>query len=127
MTTRIVVSAQTDEGLEAQVSPHFGRCPYFTVIAVEDSEVSSVESVANPHHANHQPGQVPAFVKDLGAEVMISGGMGRRAISLFDQYSIQIATGATGTVGNALNCYLRGELTESGACPESLAHRHGHE
>ncbi|MGC9349588.1 MAG: NifB/NifX family molybdenum-iron cluster-binding protein [Anaerolineae bacterium] len=126
MTTRIVVSAKTEEGLEAPVSAHFGRCPYFTLIEVDSDEVEAVESVANPHYANHQPGQVPAFVKGLGAEVMISGGMGRRAIALFDHYGIQIATGANGTVGEALDCYLRGDLTESGACPESLAHRHNH-
>ena len=122
MTTRIAFSAQTAQGLESPISPHFGRCPYFTVVEVDGEGVTTVENVTNPYHSNHRPGQVPAFIKELSAEVMVSGGMGGRAIALFEQYGIQIATGASGTVGEALECYLNGQLTESGACRESTHH-----
>ncbi|MDY0019714.1 MAG: NifB/NifX family molybdenum-iron cluster-binding protein [Anaerolineae bacterium] len=125
MTTRIIVSAETDQGLEAPISPHFGHCPYFTVVDVEGKEIRAVGSAANPYSAGHQPGEIPAFVQGLGAQVMLSGGMGGRAIALFEEYGIQPATGATGTVSEALTRYLNGDLDAAAPCSESVEHGHG--
>jgi predicted Fe-Mo cluster-binding NifX family protein len=125
-TQRIVVSALSDAGLEAPISPHFGRCPYFVVVDVEDGEVATVENVANPYYGNHQPGEVPGFVKSLGADVMVSGGMGGRAVAFFNQFGIDVATGASGTVGETLDCFLAGDLQGAAPCSESVAHGHAH-
>ena len=122
--TKIVVSSLDANGLASQVSPHFGRCPYFTVVNVEDQKILDVETVVNPFYANHQPGQVPGFVNDLGAQVMLSGGMGGRAVTFFQQFGIEPATGAGGTVQDALSQYLAGNL--SGAVPCSESDNHGH-
>jgi predicted Fe-Mo cluster-binding NifX family protein len=124
-TQRIVVSVLADTGLSAPISPHFGRCPYFTVIDMEDGEVTAVENVTNPYFSNHQPGEVPGFIKSLDADVMMSGGMGGRAVAFFNQYGIDVATGATGTVQEALDCFLAGELQGAAPCTESDAHGHG--
>jgi predicted Fe-Mo cluster-binding NifX family protein len=94
------------------------------VVDVEGSEVHGVEVVRNPFYGNHQPGQVPGFVQSLGANVMLSGGMGRRAIAFFEQYGIQAATGAAGTVRASLTQYFGGELTDAAACAESEQHAH---
>lgn len=64
----------------------------------------------NPFYGNHQPGQMPAFIRDLGANVILAGGMGPRAIDLFMNYEIEVATGAVGNVRNVLNAYLRGNI-----------------
>ena len=56
--------------------------------------------------------------------VMLSGGMGGRAIQFFDQFGIQAATGATGTVRSALESYLGGELVGAAPCKESVEHGH---
>jgi predicted Fe-Mo cluster-binding NifX family protein len=67
---------------------------------------------------------VPSFINDQGAEVMISGGMGRRAIAFFEQYGIQTATGASGTTRMALESYLNGTLSAAAPCRESIEHAH---
>ena len=100
--TRIAVSAGEDNGLDSVVSPHFGRCPYFVLIDLDGLEVNQVSAVENPFYGNHQPGQVPGFINEQGANVMLAGGMGRRAISFFQQFGIQAATGATGSVRHSL-------------------------
>ena len=41
---RIAISADNDNGLDSLVSPHFGRCPYFVLVDVEDREIETVES-----------------------------------------------------------------------------------
>lgn len=125
MTTRIAVSVGTNGGLEAPVSAHFGRCPFFVVAEVEDDhKIVKVETVTNPYYPNHEPGQVPAFIHSLGADVMLSGGMGGRAVEFFRQFGIEPATGAGGTVREAIAGYMGGDLTDATPCDESVAHKH---
>jgi predicted Fe-Mo cluster-binding NifX family protein len=123
--TKIAIAALDAGGLEAQVSPHFGRCPYFTVVEVDDQEVCAVENVTNPHYPTHDPGQIPGFINSLGVDAILSGGMGGRAVAFFRQYGIEPATGASGTVREALTRYLGGSLSGAAPCAESVEHGHG--
>ncbi len=122
---RVAISADDATGLHSVVSPHFGRCPYYVLVDVEDGQVRQVQVVQNPYYAQHAPGVVPQFIHQQGADVMLTGGMGGRAIAFFEQYGIEPVTGASGTVRHALEQYLRGALRGAGACRESLAHGHG--
>ena len=121
---KIAVSSETNNGLESTVAHHFGRCPFFALVEVKGAEMKSVEMVANPYYGAHQPGQVPGFIHEQKADVMLSGGMGGRAIQFFDQLGIKTATGATGTVQSALESYLGGKLTSAAPCKESVEHGH---
>jgi len=122
---RIAISADDGNDLDSVVSPHFGRCPYFVLVDLEGREVESVQAVTNPYYSHHQPGQVPGFIHSQGADVMLTGGMGGRAIAFFQQYGIQAATGAAGTVRHALEQYLGGGLQGAEPCRESVQHGHG--
>jgi predicted Fe-Mo cluster-binding NifX family protein len=122
---RVAVSADDGNGLDGVVSPHFGRCPYFVLVDLEERQVTAVESISNPFYTQHQPGQVPGFIHSHGADVMLTGGMGGRAIAFFQQYGIQPVTGAYGTVRNALEQYLGGNLHGAAPCKESVEHGHG--
>jgi predicted Fe-Mo cluster-binding NifX family protein len=122
---RIAISVENNQGLDSTVAHHFGRCPYFAIVDVVGKEIEGLEVVANPHYITHQPGQVPSFIKDHKADVMLSGGMGGRAIQYFQQYGIDTSTGAAGTVKLALDNYLGGDLTGAAPCKESVDHGHG--
>ena len=82
---KIAVTAENNNGLDSMVAQHFGHAPYFMLVDVENGEVTTVESAANPYAEAHQPGQIPAFIKQLNANVILSGGMGGRAIEFFEQ------------------------------------------
>jgi predicted Fe-Mo cluster-binding NifX family protein len=123
---RIAISAENQNGLDSPISPHFGRCPCFILVDVEGQEVKTVTVVDNPFYGNHAPGQVPGFIHGQGANVMLAGGMGRRAVSFFQQYGIEAVTGASGTVRQALQSYLGGELSGVEPCAESQHHHHHH-
>lgn len=120
---KIAISLESDQGLQSKVSGHFGRCPYFLFADLEQEEVKRVEVVENPHFQEHRPGQVPGFIKQHGAQVMISGGIGRRARSFFSDMGVQTAVGAQGSAAQALEQYLQGELPESAPCGGD--HHHG--
>ena len=122
---RIAVSADSKNGIDSVVGPHFGRCPYFILVDVEGTEVTQVTEVDNPFFAQHQPGQVPQFIQSQSANVMLTGGMGGRAIMFFQQFGIEPVTGASGTVRRSLEAYLGGQLTGAAPCLESQEHGHG--
>ena len=122
---RIAVSVVTDCGLEAAVSPHFGRCPYYALIDLAGEQVESVRTVANPYYPEHMPGVIPEFIHSQGADVMLTGGMGYRALTFFEQYGIRPVTGASGTVRQAIEQYLGGRLAGAAPCQESVADGHG--
>lgn len=121
---RIAVSVEDNRDLESTVAHHFGRCPFFALVDLEGIEVKAVQVVDNPFYNGHQPGQVPGFINSQKADVMLSGGMGGRAIQFFDQFGIKTATGASGTVRTALESYLGGELSGAAPCKESVEHGH---
>lgn len=130
---RISVASEDQQGLDAQVGMHFGRCPFFTFVNVEGHEIQQVEVVANPFYTTHQPGQVPGFIHQQGGQMMIAGGMGGRAVSFFEQFGIQAFTGSMGTVKEAVELALGGELDVAAGCAghsggncEDHDHHHGH-
>ncbi len=122
---RVAISADDGNGLDSVVSPHFGRCPYFVLVDVDEHEVKQIQNILNPYYGHHQVGQVPGFINSHGANVMLTGGMGGRAIGFFQQFGVQAATGAYGTVRNALEQYLGGSLQGAEPCHESIEHGHG--
>lgn len=121
---RIAISADDSTGLDSVVSPHFGRCPYFVLVDIEGNDITNVSAVQNPFFSQHTPGQVPAFIHQQGVQVMLTGGMGARAISAFQQYGIQPVTGASGTVRHALGLFFRGQVNTAAPCKESQEHGH---
>ena len=122
---RIAVSADSKQGIDSVVSPHFGRCPHFVLVDLDGDNVGEVREVDNPYYGNHEPGQVPGFIDSLGANVMLTGGMGGRAIMFFEQYGIEGVTGAYGTVRQSVERYLGGQLKGAAPCAESQEHGHG--
>jgi predicted Fe-Mo cluster-binding NifX family protein len=122
--TRIAVSADDRAGLDGVVSPHFGRCPNYVLVDVDGCEVRDVKVVENPCYGRHQPGQVPKFINEQDVDVMLTGGMGRRAIRYFEQFGIEAVTGASGSVRRSLEQYLGGALQGAQPCRESVQHAH---
>ena len=105
----IVVATEDACGFDGRVSAQLGRSPFF-LMAEADGRMATVSKVVpNPYSGAHRPGAVPSFVCDLGADVIIAGGMGAGAIEIFHGFGIEVATGVTGTVATVLGAYLSGE------------------
>jgi predicted Fe-Mo cluster-binding NifX family protein len=119
---RIAIAAQDDRGLDGLVAHHFGRCPYYALVDVEGHSVVDVNVLANPYFNKHQRGKVPYYIQKQGAQVMVAGGMGRRAIDLFEEMNIEPYTGAAGTIHRAVELVTGGQLTQATPCRE---HREG--
>ena len=122
---KIAFAADNKKGLDSSLSSHFGRCPYYIFVEVDEGgEVSSIEEKDNPFYNLHQPGQVPQFIKESGAGVIISGGMGRRAAEFFQKLNIKPITASLDSIRNILSRYLAGELEGWQECFDSRHHHH---
>lgn len=89
------------------VAAHFGRCPAYTLVDIEDGSVVKKEVVENP---GHEPGAIPQFLHDRGADQVVCGGMGPRAAEMFAGMGIGVIAGITGGVDTAIDRLLAGTL-----------------
>jgi ATP-binding protein involved in chromosome partitioning len=92
---------------------HFGHCERFALIDVDPAtrKITSREDVQAPPH---EPGLLPPWIAERGATFVIAGGMGQRAVALFNQQGIQVLVGAPALAPESLvEEYLAGRL-ESG-------------
>jgi predicted Fe-Mo cluster-binding NifX family protein len=97
--------------LDSIVCEHFGHSPYFVFVDLDDKgNPVNVQAMANPLVENHTCGGVVSVVSQQKANVMISGGMGMGALSHFLACGIDVFTGASGTIRDALSAYQAGSL-----------------
>ncbi|RKY75469.1 dinitrogenase iron-molybdenum cofactor biosynthesis protein [candidate division KSB1 bacterium] len=120
----IALASEDSRGLDSILSHHFGRCPYYTFVEVEGKEIRNTISEKNPYFDAHNPGQVPAYINSKNVDVMISGGMGARAVDFFRQFGIKPVTGVTGTVKDVVQAFIEGRIDGVEPCEESKAHGH---
>lgn len=92
------------------LSSHFGHCEHFFLFQVEaDGRTVHGREVLTP--PPHEPGTLPRWLHEQGATVIIAGGMGSRAQSLFQQSGIQVVVGASSSEPEVLvRDFLRGQL-----------------
>ena len=76
---------------EGKLTTHFGQCQQFAILDVENSVIVNKDFLTPPPH---EPGVLPKWLHELGANVIIAGGMGQRAVMMFNQAGIEVITGA---------------------------------
>jgi len=91
------------------------------------NDIKAVTAIDNPYYGHHEPGQIPAFIHSQGTNVMLADGMGQRAVNFFQEYGIQVATGAAGSISESLQHFLSDELSGVASCLESQHHHHHHD
>jgi len=76
---------------EGKLCMHFGHCEQFALLDVDEKakKVTGQRMLTPPAH---EPGVLPRWLHQEGANVIIAGGMGQRAQSLFGDTPEQVAT-----------------------------------
>jgi len=92
------------------LSMHFGHCDEFTIVEVDMQNKKIVNKVTLSPPA-HEPGVLPQWLHQQGANLIIAGGMGQRAQQLFTENDIDVVVGAPSEAPEALvEAYLNGTL-----------------
>lgn len=93
------------------LSEHFGHCSSFAIIEVVNDMVLNTREAVPPEH---QPGLYPRWVSGLGVTDVIAGGIGQKAIELFNQFNINVFAGApVKNASDLVQDFLSGKLNLS--------------
>ncbi len=100
---------------QGKLCAHFGHCETFAMVEVEGRDILGTEQLDPPPH---EPGVLPRWLAEQGANVIIAGGMGQRAQALFTQQGIEVVVGAAPEAPEKLvENWLEGRLeTGQNAC-----------
>jgi Mrp family chromosome partitioning ATPase/predicted Fe-Mo cluster-binding NifX family protein len=96
------------------LSSHFGHCEQFVLFDVTPGRktIDRRQVVTPPPH---EPGAFPRWLHEQGATMIIAGGMGSRAQSLFGQNGIQVVVGASADAPDLIvREFLDGRLATGG-------------
>lgn len=108
---------------EIMVEEHFGHCMKFYIVTMENGEIIKKEIIPAPEH---EPGVFPRFLGKQGANIIVTGGMGQRAVDLFHDQNIKVFLGARGTIESNLKELIKGDLISKGsACTHEHGEHHG--
>lgn len=116
---KIAVSG-TGAALDAEVDPRFGRCKYLIFVDSDtmDFEAQDNASSAAGGGAGIATGQV---VVNKDAQVVLTGNIGPNAHNVLSQAGIQVMTGVSGKIKDAVEAFKNGSLSEATA-PTVEAH-----
>ena len=91
-----------------KLSAHFGHCEQFAFIETQNGRIMETQMHTPPAH---EPGVLPQWLYEQGANVLIVGGMGERAQELLREKGIEVIIGATMDSPESLaNQYLSNTL-----------------
>ncbi|MFW6189457.1 MAG: NifB/NifX family molybdenum-iron cluster-binding protein [Planctomycetota bacterium] len=97
---------------DGKLAMHFGHCEEFALLDVDEQDGGAVAKTERAAAPPHQPGLLPQWLQEQGADLVICGGMGRRAQALFAQNGIDVVVGApVGEPEQIARSYIAGELT----------------
>lgn len=124
---KICVPTEDKNGLDAQVSGHFGRAAYFAFV---DSETKEVEFVVNGD-TGHDHGTCvgAALAVEMKPEAVLTSGMGRGAFDLLRSAGARVFRTDEMKLADALNGFTAGqtpELVSSDAAGHHHAEHEGH-
>jgi len=105
---RVAISA-TGPTLDAEVDPRFGRCPYFVIVDPDTMQFEGVEnsSAMQAGGAGISTGQM---IASKGVQVVLTGNCGPNAYQVLSAASIQVITGVSGKIQDAIQAYKSGQF-----------------
>ncbi|MEA3378227.1 MAG: NifB/NifX family molybdenum-iron cluster-binding protein [Nanoarchaeota archaeon] len=88
---KIAISA-TEKKLDGEVSEIFGRCPYFIIAEIKDKGFAILETIKNlsADKAGGAGLTAAQTVAEKGAEAVIAGDVGPKALEVLKQFNIKI-------------------------------------
>ena len=101
----------TSEGntLDSPIDPRFGRCKKFIIIDTENGKLEAVENTG----INQSGGagiQAAQLIISQGVKAVLTGNVGPNAFQALQAGKIDIYTGVSGNVKDALALYKTGKL-----------------
>jgi predicted Fe-Mo cluster-binding NifX family protein len=116
---KIAISA-TAPNLDAIVDPRFGRAPYFVIADTDSMQFEAIEnsSAVASGGAGISTAQM---IADKAVQAVLTGSCGPNAYEVLSAAGVQVITGVSGTVRDAILSFKQGRLAPISA-PDAPPH-----
>jgi len=95
-----------------KLSLHFAHCEYFKFYEIENQMVLNEELIKVPAH---KPGLLPSWLIEKAVTDVITGGIGHKAIEIFNQNKVNVFVGVEVKDSSELvSAFLKGTLETNG-------------
>ena len=110
---RVVIPVVDESGLDAQISAHFGRTPFFAVIDLDENG-QMIEQKTVPNAGEHfgGGGRRADFILNLKPSVIIAYGMGPRGLSIYQSERVAVLKANSHKVKDVIMAYNGDKLEE---------------
>ena len=113
MNFRFVVPVSDDRGIDAQLSQHFGRAPFFAIIDLdEEGNLIGQGTIANTSEHFGGVGLPPDRILQLKPKALITYGLGPKALRVFQNAGVAVLRTEANTVRDVVTAYNNNELQE---------------
>ncbi|MBN2317478.1 MAG: NifB/NifX family molybdenum-iron cluster-binding protein, partial [Acidobacteria bacterium] len=98
--------------LDTVVEPRFGRCPYFIFVDPDTMEFRSMDNTS-AMDAGGAGISAAQTIANEGVQAVLTGNCGPNAFKVLSSAGIQIVTGVSGSVKDAVQNYKKGNYKTS--------------
>ena len=113
-----IIAVTEDNG---EVFQHFGHTRYFALYEIKDGAVAS-RKIIDAEGSGHSA--LGGFLRENGVGLLICGGIGGGAKNVLAAAGIELVSGVSGSVDEAVKRFLAGELKDD---PAAECDHHHHE
>jgi predicted Fe-Mo cluster-binding NifX family protein len=125
VNVRIVVPVADEKGIDAQLSQHFGRAPFYAVIDLDEKgQVIGQSTVANTSEHFGGVGLPPDLILQQKPKALITYGMGPKAINIFQNAGVAVLRTEASVVRDVVTAYNNNELQELTEGCQQAQHHH---
>jgi predicted Fe-Mo cluster-binding NifX family protein len=117
---KIAISA-TAPNLDASVDPRFGRAPYFIIADTDSMQFEAIEnsSAVASGGAGISTAQM---IAGKAVQAVLTGSCGPNAYEVLSAAGVQVITGASGKVRDAILSFKQGRLMPPASAPNAPPH-----
>ncbi len=109
ISQKIAIASQGKD-LNSKIAPLFDRSPYFIIVGLGIFQAYKNPNVNDSKDVGVQSAQ---FVVDKGAGAVITNNISLEAMKELNRLNVKVYSGVSGTVSQALECYMDGHLKET--------------
>jgi predicted Fe-Mo cluster-binding NifX family protein len=110
---KVAVTAQGTD-MTSQVDARFGRSRFFVAVDTETGEFEATDNAQNMNAVQGAGIQAARNVIGLDVAAVVTGHVGPKAFSTLQAAGVDVYLGAAGSVGNAVQQFMAGELERAG-------------
>jgi len=113
VNVRIVVPVSDEKGIDAQLSQHFGRAPFYAIIDLDEKgQVIGQGTIANTSEHFGGVGLPPDRILQLKPKALVTYGLGSKALRVFQNVGVAVLRTEANTVREVVRAYNNNELQE---------------